>query len=426
MDKKNIWYFHHYATPLTMSGMGRPSWFGRHLQKAGHDITVFSASFLHYSSRNLIDDDSLFIRNNDTPIPFVFVKTRAYAESGKERVINMLQFYVNLKKTVKKLLRSGEKKPDVIIASSPHPLTMLAGIQIAKKLKVPCICEVRDFWPEVFFFGGKLKEKSLLGRLLVAGEHWIYRHADAMIFLKEGDTNYISDHHWEKDVPLAKCHYINNGIDFEEFRRIIDEADYHDPDLESGKFKIVYVGAIRPVNNVDMILDAAKKLGDDPEIEFLIYGDGNLVPHIRQRIDDEKITNVKLKGYVPKNVVPAILSKADVNLLNYSSNQYNWSRGNSSNKLFEYMASGKPILTNVKMGYCLLQKYNCGKVAESESLDSYVEAIRKIKMLSPQEYDELCRNALRAAQDFDYKNLSRSLLAVIGEVCHCTDGEKAK
>lgn len=424
MDKKNIWYFHHYATPLTMSGMGRPSWFGRHLQEAGHDITVFAASYLHYSSRNLINDKSLFIRNNDTPIPFVFVRTLAYTESGKDRVINMMQFYFNLKKTVRQLLRSGEKKPDVIIASSPHPLTMLAGINIAKKLKVPCICEVRDFWPEVFFFGGKLKEKSLAGRILVAGEHWIYRNADAIIFLKEGDTNYILDHHWENDVPIAKCHYINNGIDFDEFRKMISDTDYRDPDLESDKFKIVYVGAIRPVNNIDMILDAAKKLADDPTIEFLIYGDGNMVPHIRKRLDDEKITNVKLKGYVPKTVVPFILSKADVNLLNYSSSQYNWSRGNSSNKLFEYMASGKPILTNIKMGYCLLQKYHCGKVAEAETLDAYVKAIREIKMLSPQEYDELCQNALCAARDFDYKNLSRALLAVIGEVCHCADIEK--
>ncbi len=81
------------------------------------------------------------------------------------------------------------------------------------------------------------------------------------------------------------------------------------------------------------------------------------------------------------------------------------------------MASGRPILTNVKMGYNLLEKYNCGISAEDETLDAYVAAIKKIRSLAPQEYETLCQNALRAAKDFDYKNLSDALLAVIDSVC---------
>lgn len=417
MKQKTIWFFHHYATPLTMSGMGRPAKFSRHLQEAGLRVTVFAASFLHYSSENLINNNQLYVKNTETETPFVFVKTRSYVNSGKARIINMFQFYWNLRKTVKELLKNGTEKPDVIIASSPHPLTMIAGIKIAKRLNVPCICEVRDFWPEVFFFGGRLKEKSLIGRLLVAGEHWIYRNADAMIFLKEGDITYITDHHWEKDVSLKKCHYINNGIDYYEFRDTIQTSEIHDTDLESDLFKIIYVGAIRPVNNIDMVLDAAKELASEKDIVFLIYGNGNMLPHLQERIATERITNVKLKGYVPKSSVPYILSKASVNLLNYSSKEYNWSRGNSSNKLFEYMASGKPILSNVKMGYCLLKKYHCGISVENDSLEEYVRCIRYIKSMSSETYEELCQNALKAAKLFDYRKLTNDLLQVINSVC---------
>ena len=74
---------------------------------------------------------------------------------------------------------------------------MLAGLKIARKYKIPCICEIRDFWPEVFFFGGKLKEKSLLGRLLLAGERYIYTKADALTFFKEGDHTYIQEKKWD-------------------------------------------------------------------------------------------------------------------------------------------------------------------------------------------------------------------------------------
>ncbi|MDO7204761.1 hypothetical protein Q5M85_12030 [Paraclostridium bifermentans] len=48
---------------------------------------------------------------------------------------------------------------------------MLAGIQVAKKLKVPCICEIRDLWPEAIFAFNKSKENSILGKALIAGEH---------------------------------------------------------------------------------------------------------------------------------------------------------------------------------------------------------------------------------------------------------------
>ena len=38
-----------------------------------------------------------------------------------------------------------------------HPLTLVAGIKIGKKLKVPCICEIRDLWPESFIAHNILK-----------------------------------------------------------------------------------------------------------------------------------------------------------------------------------------------------------------------------------------------------------------------------
>lgn len=415
---KNIWYFHHYATPVTMSGMSRPSSLGKHLQDKGHRITVFAASFLHYTGNNLISDSqTTYITNNDTEIPFVFVNTPSYKDSGKARIINMIKFFFGLKKTVKKYLKDHDK-PDVIIASSPHPFTMIAGIRIAKKLGVPCICEVRDFWPEVFFLGGRLKESSILGRILLAGEKWIYKKADAIIFLKEGDSTYLIDRKWDKEthggpVSLEKCFYINNGIDYKKFRENITTSAFSDPDLDNNKFKVIYAGAIRPVNNIGAILDCAKLLKDDTDISFIIYGDGNMLPSLKLRAENEGITNVVFKGYVSKSQIPYILSKASVNLLNYSGSEYNWSRGNSSNKMFEYLASGKPVISNVKMGYCILEKYRCGFTTGSSTPEALAETISMVKQLDEKQFDEISKNARAAAQDFDFSLLTEKLLHVI-------------
>ncbi|CAM4161343.1 glycosyltransferase family 4 protein [Lederbergia lenta] len=416
---KNIWIFHHYATPPTMNGFIRPFNFGLNLKNSGYKVTVFSASYLHFSDINLIEDGSLFTLNNETEIPFVFVNTPTSANKGIKRVLNMLQYYKNLFKTVKKYSKN-RGKPDLIIASSPHPLAMVAGIKIAKKYGVPCICEIRDFWPEVFFMGGSLKEKSFLGKLLLKGEYWIYKKADALIFLKEGDTDYLKDRMWTKekggDLDLKKCHYINNGVDIQAFKQEINNQVIEDQDLINSKFKVVYTGAIRPVNNVGNILDAAKILKGHNNIQFLIYGDGNQLEILKKRVHDEGLRNVKFKGYVDKQYIPYVLSKSSVNILNYSQSKYNWSRGNSSNKMFEYMASGKPIISTVIMGYCPLKKYNCGISVETDKPEDLAKAIMQIYDMPKESYIQMSENAKLGAEDFDYKKLTKKLITVMENV----------
>ncbi|NLM44751.1 MAG: glycosyltransferase family 4 protein [Clostridiales bacterium] len=413
---KNIWIFHHYATPPTINGFTRPYSFGIHLKNMGYDITVFASSYIHLSDYNLITNNVSYIENMDTEIPFVFVNTPPSSNGYFKRIINMFAFYRRLFKVTTSYMKN-HAKPDIIIASSPHPLTMIAGLQIAKKLHIPCICEVRDFWPEVFFMGGQLKKESFLGKLLIKGEHWIYKNADALIFLKEGDVTYITDHHWAieqgGDIDLNKCYYINNGVDLESFDKQAVENILEDPDLISGKFNVVCTGTIRPVNNVGNILDAAALLKEYTDIQFLIFGDGNELEKLKQRVVDEGLSNVKLKGYVEKKYIPFILSKAKVNILNYSQSKYNWSRGNSSNKLFEYMASGKPIISTVKMGYNILDKYRCGLSLKKDTPEELAKCILEVRDMPRYKYDRMCINARKGASHFDYKILSNKLHKVI-------------
>lgn len=414
--KKNIWLWNHYATDMYKNRGGRHYWFAEKLIKQGYDATVFCANTYHNKSEYIDTGSKKYSTDIIDDIPFVFVKTKTALGNGIGRVKNMGLFYFNLFSVAKEYAKLNGK-PDVIIASSVHPLTMVAGIQIAKKLGIPCVCEVRDLWPEAIFSFNKIKDKSLLGRVLTIGEHWIYKKADALIFTKEGDTDYIIEKKWDTEqggnIDLEKCHYINNGVDLEAFEILSSENNVKDVDLSADKFNVVYVGAIRPVNNVGNILDAASILKDEKEIQFLIYGDGNQKGMLEKRVTDENLTNVKLKGFVNKRSIPYILSKSSVNILNYSQTQYNWARGNSSNKLFEYMASGKPIISTVKMGYSILDKYKCGIELESSTPEELSNVILEIKKIPNEKYKAMAQNAKNGARDFDFRQLTRKLIDVI-------------
>ncbi|QEK13200.1 glycosyltransferase family 4 protein [Crassaminicella thermophila] len=417
--KKKIWLWNHYATDMYKNQGGRHYWFAENLMNEGYEAIIFCANTYHNKTEYIDTGDKKYAIDVINNIPFVFVKTTIALGNGIDRVKNMSLFYLNLLSVAKEYVQVNGK-PDIILASSVHPLTMVAGIQVAKKLGVPCICEVRDLWPEAIFAFNKAKEKSLLGKLLIAGEHWIYKKADALIFTKEGDTDYIKEKKWDTlqggDINLKKAHYINNGVDVEAFNKSIEEKKFEDVDLDADKFNVVYVGAIRPVNNVGNILDAAALLKDKKDIQFLIYGDGNQKEMLDKRVKDEGLSNVKMKGFINKQFVPYILSKSSVNILNYSQTQYNWTRGNSSNKLFEYMASGKPIISTVKMGYSMIEKYRCGIELENASSRDLAKAILTIKNMSRESYQELGKNAKNGAKDFDFKVLTKKLIKVIEDV----------
>ena len=413
----------HYASNMYRDKAGRHYWFAQQLKERGSDVTVFcSTTLVNGEELSNIGKKRYAVKETEG-IPFVFVKTIAAKGNGFKRIGNMALFYKNLIPTAHAYAKE-HGKPDVIVASSVHPLTMVAGIQIAKKMKIPCICEIRDLWPEAIFQFGKARENSLLGKALIKGEHWIYKKADALIFTKEGDTDYLKERRWTTaqggDIDLKKCHYINNGVDIAACEERsgtmqLDDRDLNDP----SKFNVTYVGTIRPVNNVGNLLDTAKLLkaaGGYNDVQFLIYGDGSQLPELQERVQNERLDSVKLKGFINRQYVPYILSKSAVNMLNYAQNQYNWMRGNSSNKLFEYMASGKPVISTVHMGYSIIKRYDCGVELDADTPEALAKEIMRFHDMPAEERDRIGRNAREGAKDFDFGVLTDKLVRVIESV----------
>ena len=111
-----------------MNGFTRPYNFGINLNKAGYNVKVFAASYLHFSDINLINNNELYIINNESEIPFIFINTSSSSGNGIGRVLNMVSYYKNLFKVAKKFIEKGES-PDLIIASSPHPLALVVVLK---------------------------------------------------------------------------------------------------------------------------------------------------------------------------------------------------------------------------------------------------------------------------------------------------------
>ncbi|MCU6747755.1 MULTISPECIES: glycosyltransferase family 4 protein [Lachnospiraceae] len=408
----NVWIVNHYAIPPNMGGLVRHYYFSKYLQKKGHTVKIFTSSKIHNTEINMISDKSLYREEMEDGIEYTFVRSRDYKGNGLDRIFNMMDLPFKTWKTMRKFL--DKQKPDVIYTSSPDLFVAYFALLFGRKYKIPVVVEVRDLWPESIVEYKGMSRKNPIIQVLYQLEKWIYKKADQLIFTMEGGKDYIRDKGWDKAIDLEKVNHVNNGVDLEEFEKNKEKYVIQDEDLEdTSHFKIVYMGSIRLVNNLGTLVEAGKVLKERGirSIKILVYGDGTEKEYLEQKSQTYGI-NLVFKGRVEKKFIPYILSKADANLINVKNSELK-KYGCSWNKLFEYMASGKPIISNLVMGYDIINKYHCGISRNMNSAEEYADLLLSLSKLEEKEYGEMCENARRGAKDYNYITLTDKIIDII-------------
>ncbi len=405
----NIWLINHYAVPPQYYPLARQTYFAKHLMSMGHEVTIFAASSVHNSNpaKNLITDHSPYREEWVDGVHYVYIKCCDYLGSGLKRVYNICEFAWKLPGVCKKF-----PKPDAIVATSMPPTSCAVGIHLAKKYKCKGIAEIADLWPESIVAYDIAGPKNPVVVILRWLEKWIYKNATAVVFTMEGAYDYILEQGWQDQIPREKVHYINNGVELDSFRYNQDHYITDDPDLsDPNLFKVVYTGSIRKVNNLGLLLDVAKEI-KDPRVKFLIWGDGDEKPLLEQRLVDENICNVVFKGRVAKEYVPNIVSQASLNFAHNSASSL-FRFGISFNKLFDYMAAGKPILCDFPCPYNPAVRLGASMEVPEPSPSAVAKKIEEIAQLPKEEYEKMCQASLQGAEEYSFKNLTTKLLTLI-------------
>ena len=317
---KVVWVLNHYAGHMFLTSGGRHYYLSKYLRIRGYNPVVFCSNFDHFTRKNCVESNSLWIEETEkeTSVPYVFIKTSQYSNNGIKRVINMVDFYRRVIKSAKQYAKTYGC-PDVIYASSVHPLTLVAGIKLAKKYKVKCVSEVRDLWPEsIVAYSSKLSRKNLFMRVLYAGEKWIYKKSDCVIMTWAGGYDYIKDQKWDDVIPESKVIHISNGVDLDSFNNNITNYPFEDSDLSDLNIKnFVYTGSVKKVNNLSFLVDAAVILKEKhyDSIKILVFGDGDELETLRRKAADLKLNNIVFKGRISKQYVPSVLSQSYATIL---------------------------------------------------------------------------------------------------------------
>lgn len=403
---KHIWIVNYYTAPPDRSSNPRYIQFAKHFMGKGWKVTTFYANYQSEES------SALFKKQMYGDLEYIEVKAPNYVGNGLGRMKSIFSFAWTIKKHSKEF-----ERPDVILHNVHAPFDAPI-VLAAKNLKCKYISEVWDLWPDNFANFGMVSRKNPAMWVFYQIERWIYEHADDCIFTLAGAKNYLRDKKWTTEqggkIDLKRVHYINNGIDLDQFYKDREAWPREDADLNDMKLlKVVYLGSINQANHVHTLIEAAKLLQRLDRYRFFIYGDGADREELEKKVKDEGITNVVFKEKrIPLCQCAWVVSQATVNVMNYQKG-FGY-MGVSSGKLFQYLAAGKPILCNIDIAYDnVIKDNNLGFAQDIDSPEGFAELIRRLAEQPKDEYDAMCKRVREVAKRFDYKVLCAEELKVI-------------
>jgi len=385
----NIWILNHYATPPDTPGVTRHFDFARELVKRGHQVTIFAAGFSHRTRiEERLEGKQNYRRESIDGVEFIWLKTLPYYKGNDwRRVLNMLSYCFSV---IPFGLRLKES-PDIILASSPHLFAGLAGYILTKFKRTRFIFEVRDLWPRTFVEIGGYGEKNLVIKLLRVVEKFLYQRAKKIVVLLPNASEYIAG----LGIPSNKIVYIPNGVSPERLSHsdinLPGELDKTISSLKSnGKLLVGYTGAHGIANALETIIEAARILQDRgvDKIYFLMVGDGPEKGRLVAKTKNWGLSNASFHDSIPKYAMPALLRTIDIAVR--AGRQSGLSGyGISPNKVFDYMASAKPIIWTNNSANNPVAEANCGISVPPEDPQQMAEAIIELCDMSDNEWREM-------------------------------------
>ncbi|MBI9055290.1 MAG: glycosyltransferase family 4 protein [Bacteroidales bacterium] len=297
-----------------------------------------------------------------------------------------------------------ENKIDAIITTGPPHSMHLIGMQLKEKLGIPWVADFRDPWTKVDYYHllkiGKWADKK--HRKL---EKEVVSSANLVLTVSES---------WAKDLKelgAGNVKFITNGYDKKDFENLKVRID--------DEFSIVHIGTIHKERNPNNLWKAISQLLDinpDFKQKLKIRLVGKVDFSILEEIKNYRLDSyVERISYVPHNEIPSLMKKSRVLLLLIS--RFDGSSGMIPGKVFEYLASERPILAlgNSKGDTAkLISQLNIGDVLEYENIDriktSLVDLFEKYKTQAD-------IKPTVGIEKYNRRNLTGDLVEILNEIC---------
>lgn len=293
------------------------------------------------------------------------------------------------------------RRADVLFVSSTPPILGATAGLVKKFNRLPFVYCLQDVFPDSLVNTGLTRRGSILWKIGRVIENFTYRNADEIIVI----SNDFKENIMAKGVPEEKIEVIYNWVDQNAVVDVPREENklFDKYGLSRDKFYITYSGNIGLSQNMDMLLNVAKKIRETTNIHFVLIGEGAYKAEVEKRVKEENIKNVTLLPFQPYEDISHVFSLGDMGLV---ISKPGTGAASVPSKTWSIMSASRPVLANFDENELktIIEHNKCGVFTKAGDENAFIAAI-----LNMYKDRELCKEYGRNGRQFVMDNLTKEV-----------------
>ncbi len=227
-----------------------------------------------------------------------------------------------------------------LVYSPPLPLALSTHCLCRGRGK-PGILNVQDIFPQSAIDLGVLTNPWLI-RFFRGLESYLYRRFSHLIVHSEGNRRYVAG----RGAAPERVTVIPNWVDTEALRPGPKDNGFRETLGLKDRFVVSFAGIMGYSQDLGTILEAAAILRDNPDIVFLLVGDGVEKPGLEKQTASRNLRNVRFLPMQPKEKYLEILHASDLCLVTL---RQEVRTPVVPSKILSIMAAGRPVLASLPL-----------------------------------------------------------------------------
>lgn len=356
----HILLIHQAFAAIDEPGGTRHHELARYLAAEGHRVSIIASPVSYLTGKT--EKNKKVIHDADGLI--TIYRTYTYPALHKSFIHRIFSFFSFMVSSFFKSL--SIHNVDLVWGTSPPIFQSFTAWLVARLKHKPFILEIRDLWPAFAIAVGVLNNQLLI-KMSLWLEKFLYKRADQLIVNSPGFIDHI------QGKVNRNIHLIPNGADSASFD--INNADAKNAYPHwKGKFTVLYTGAHGMSNDLAIVLQAAKLLEKNGNINFVLLGDGKEKSNLIKMAQELNLSNLEFCDPLPKSRMPMVISAADACLAILK--PIEMYKTTYPNKVFDYMAAGKPVILAIDgVIRDVVEKADCGIFCPPGDAQKMSEAI---------------------------------------------------
>jgi colanic acid biosynthesis glycosyl transferase WcaI len=289
---------------------------------------------------------------------------------------------------------------DAIFVFEPSPVTVgLPAIACRRLTGAPILFWVLDLWPQSVAAASSLRAGWAL-RALDRLTRWIYRRCDRVLVQSRGFFAPIE----AQGVPPQRLRYFPSWAEAlyqpPPAGAQAARAAAGEPPLPEG-FRVLFAGNVGAAQDFPTVLAAAERLRALPHIQWLIAGDGRMLPWVEREIAARGLSRtVHLLGRLPLEAMPGLFGRVDALLVTLRNEPI--FALTIPGKIQSYLASAKPVIAALAgEGAEVIRRARAGITCAPEDPAALAQAVRELSQCPAAELKAIGERA-RACYDAEF------------------------